>query len=457
MEASIPLAEIENWQELIELLSCRVDGSSIVIGRWSPPSLEILCNTGEGAYKKGDEISLEEGIFFAEVISKGKEFKVLNVDEDSHWSQFKEKNNGACSFWGLPIMAPDGVPFGLVALISYKPHIFSSDEERVLNYLKYALESKVRLIELNYRLEKRIEIKRVRFSYYKSLVEMHLKKTTQVIKGLLTTLKEKPSHFDVISSKIHKKLEGLLRAICDEEASSKKSKKKNGYLKSPSLVDKRLMADLPKMGANREKKSTPSTDKASKPRKSSDVETDRIEDGKKRIKVIPMPQKNGFVQGEYVKCSKCGKKNRKGAKFCNSCGENLIEARKKFINKGKDQLMMRNTLKALEYFDKVLSMDPKDVEVLYLKGDALVNMRETDKALEIFNKILDIDPENYPALYKKGKIFLSMGKPHEAIQCFDTILKKNPEDTEVLSSRKLAMSLLQTKGSKWVRRGGLKS
>ena len=55
-----------------------------------------------------------------------------------------------------------------------------------------------------------------------------------------------------------------------------------------------------------------------------------------------------------------------------------------------------------------------------------MNLKKYDEAIKVFDKILSIDPNNVDALYKKGLSLGYMGKHLDAIQYQDRALSINP-------------------------------
>ncbi len=61
-----------------------------------------------------------------------------------------------------------------------------------------------------------------------------------------------------------------------------------------------------------------------------------------------------------------------------------------------------NNTGAIEYFDKVLAIDPQYVHAVVNKGGALMNLGNNTGAIPYFDKALAIDPQDAVALNNKG-------------------------------------------------------
>ncbi|MCD6522465.1 MAG: tetratricopeptide repeat protein, partial [Candidatus Diapherotrites archaeon] len=59
----------------------------------------------------------------------------------------------------------------------------------------------------------------------------------------------------------------------------------------------------------------------------------------------------------------------------------------------------------------------------------LFRMGRHEEALEHFNKVLDINPKDIRALINKRAVLLKMGREREAIECGRRIIRLRPEYT----------------------------
>ena len=51
-------------------------------------------------------------------------------------------------------------------------------------------------------------------------------------------------------------------------------------------------------------------------------------------------------------------------------------------------------MKAIDYFNQVLQINPKDMNALYYKGVAYDNIKEYQKAIDCYDQALQIDPKD---------------------------------------------------------------
>ena len=70
-------------------------------------------------------------------------------------------------------------------------------------------------------------------------------------------------------------------------------------------------------------------------------------------------------------------------------------------------------------YDKVLAIDPKDVESLNNKGLVLQDLKRYDEALQYFDKVLAIEPSDVYALNGKASLLDDLERYDEALQYFE--------------------------------------
>lgn len=105
---------------------------------------------------------------------------------------------------------------------------------------------------------------------------------------------------------------------------------------------------------------------------------------------------------------------------------NLGDTAQDLIEKGIDQLEAKNNLSALEFFDKALEKDPKDIRALVDKGIVLARQGNYKDAKAVFDKAADLSEAkgtvNYKAVVNAGIALSIYGDPNEAIRYFDKVL-----------------------------------
>jgi tetratricopeptide (TPR) repeat protein len=131
----------------------------------------------------------------------------------------------------------------------------------------------------------------------------------------------------------------------------------------------------------------------------------------------------------------------------------LAKAEKDIVVSGNDTTLYNNGLAlfkldnytgAIEYYDKALAINPKDVNALTDKGLALDNLGNHTGAIEYYDKALAmaIDPHDVRALTSKGLALGGLGNYTEAIKYFDKALAIDPHHIRALDNKGLALTYL---------------
>ena len=115
------------------------------------------------------------------------------------------------------------------------------------------------------------------------------------------------------------------------------------------------------------------------------------------------------------------------------------------IEIGVELLEAKNNLAALEFFNKALDKDPRDVKALTDKGIVLARQGQYKDAKAIFDKAIEISEingaVNYKAIANAGIVLSIYGDPDEAIKYFDRVL-----DNEKDVKQETLLAVLINKG-----------
>ena len=71
-----------------------------------------------------------------------------------------------------------------------------------------------------------------------------------------------------------------------------------------------------------------------------------------------------------------------------------------------------------------------EITALIKKGTLLLDSAKYDEALECFDKVLSLEPKNTRAWNQKGVALRSLGRYDEAIECFNKALEIVPKDLD---------------------------
>lgn len=81
---------------------------------------------------------------------------------------------------------------------------------------------------------------------------------------------------------------------------------------------------------------------------------------------------------------------------------------------------------AESYFEKMLSINPENVDIMNVLAEVNFNLQKFPKAESYLNRIVKIQPNNEAARYNLGVVFMMQGKKEEAKKVWTEIVKENP-------------------------------
>ncbi len=79
-------------------------------------------------------------------------------------------------------------------------------------------------------------------------------------------------------------------------------------------------------------------------------------------------------------------------------------------------------------------------DFLYQKGLALNGLGRHEEAIEVFNQVLEINPKDARTMNEKGVILLNLSRNVEALETFNQTLKNNPYYSKAKENKKIAES-----------------
>ncbi|CAD8121122.1 unnamed protein product [Paramecium sonneborni] len=94
-------------------------------------------------------------------------------------------------------------------------------------------------------------------------------------------------------------------------------------------------------------------------------------------------------------------------------------------NKGLSFIQMNRYTSALQCFDEIIRIQPRYIEAIYQKGLTLKQLNQNDKAQILFQKILNFTPENELIYLLQGHSYFHLQKYTEAILAYEKAIEIN--------------------------------
>ena len=102
---------------------------------------------------------------------------------------------------------------------------------------------------------------------------------------------------------------------------------------------------------------------------------------------------------------------------------------------GQRCLNLGNPKEALQYFSKVLNIEPTNKKALVKKGNILGKLGKYQEAISFYDLTLDQDHSDVLALINKGLALHFLEKYDEAINCYDEVLQIKPNNVIALYNK----------------------
>lgn len=111
--------------------------------------------------------------------------------------------------------------------------------------------------------------------------------------------------------------------------------------------------------------------------------------------------------------------------------------RQAYYNRGLSCFYLGQYKRAINDFNKTTALDPGDKLAYYNLGNSYAGINEMDLSLNNFNKAIEIDPQYIDALNARGLTLLNSGKVDESILDFTKAIETDPEFVEAYYNRAL--------------------
>ena len=112
-----------------------------------------------------------------------------------------------------------------------------------------------------------------------------------------------------------------------------------------------------------------------------------------------------------------------------------------WYKKGIDLGSLGHYEEAIKCYDKVIKLNKSftdaypHINVLSLKGGALLALNRTDEASLCYEQAVELNPKDEASWTARGSFLYKQGKHTEALQCYDTVIELDPDDKEAWTSR----------------------
>jgi len=136
--------DTQKWQKLVDMLAELFNAASADIVEYKGDHFNVLTTSDndENFLEPGSGWSWNTKTFCKYIVEKKQSIYVRDAQNDQHWKDAPFVVAGSvCSYFGEPILWPNGDVFGSFCVIDNKPTNYSNKLKKVLSQLKYIIES----------------------------------------------------------------------------------------------------------------------------------------------------------------------------------------------------------------------------------------------------------------------------------------------------------------------------
>lgn len=127
------------------------------------------------------------------------------------------------------------------------------------------------------------------------------------------------------------------------------------------------------------------------------------------------------------------------------CSPAMSETAADWCNKANalsDGQKFTDPLKAIEYLNNALKLEPNNAETYYNRAVAYDNLGQYKPAIKDYNQAIHLKPDYAEAFYNRGTINNTIGQYQRAIEDFNEAIRFNPKDAEAYLGRGFACDKL---------------
>jgi tetratricopeptide (TPR) repeat protein len=118
------------------------------------------------------------------------------------------------------------------------------------------------------------------------------------------------------------------------------------------------------------------------------------------------------------------------------------EAAEQYVKHGEDMANANRLDEAIVYFDKALTIDPRNPFAWGDRALILDKQGKMDEALQSFSKSVTIDPKNAITWHNKGLTLLRLGRLQEGVECFDKAIELKEDYAKAWYNKGRALSMI---------------
>ncbi len=149
LDADLSAISLHNWQKTVNLAARLFRAPSCFVLQHNRKGYQVVVGSNQDSepYMAGGFIPNEGSTLHSQVIDQRRELYIPNAQEQSCWAEFPEvSGEGILSYFGLPLMWPNGVPFGVLCIMDYNPTDYREPYFELASSFKQQFEADLQLL-----------------------------------------------------------------------------------------------------------------------------------------------------------------------------------------------------------------------------------------------------------------------------------------------------------------------
>jgi len=142
------LISLEKWQKTVNLLAKLFNAPASFVVQYTPKGFQVTLASeqSENPYAAGTIIESDVNIFCSKIVKTRQHLYVADAPLDPCWDTNPEvHDDGFRSYLGVPVMWPDGSPFGTFCVMDFKSTAYAQDYFDLIHQLRDILEADLTL------------------------------------------------------------------------------------------------------------------------------------------------------------------------------------------------------------------------------------------------------------------------------------------------------------------------
>ena len=143
---------LNKWQNIVDIMAELIGVPAALIMRLVESDIEVFISSQSDGnpYHPGDyEYFLGSGLYCETVLNTKDKLLVPNALTDEKWKNNPDIKLSMISYFGFPILLPDGKPFGTICVLDNKQNTYSETYENLIKNFREIIESQLELIYMN--------------------------------------------------------------------------------------------------------------------------------------------------------------------------------------------------------------------------------------------------------------------------------------------------------------------